>query len=68
MKSYSNKSAKAKSKVVKTTKDIGSKDTASKPSYRVEEISNGFVVEKSWSDQKGYHCSKTYSETNPLEG
>jgi hypothetical protein len=68
MQTYSNKSKKAKSKA-KTNKIsvVSGKDTTQKPTFRVEEISNGFVVEKSWYDGDKYHCVKKYSETNPLE-
>lgn len=69
MKISSNKSKGSKSKKVQSSKDIveSTRSTENKPRYSVEEISNGYIVEKSWSDDKGYHNSKTYSETNPLE-
>lgn len=67
MKVTSNK-AKSSTKSVKTDKYISGSDTATKPRYQVEEISNGFILEKSWCDEKGkYHCVKKYHETNPLE-
>lgn len=42
---------------------------------RVQEIENGYIIEKSYNieymsgDNKeyGYHCKKWYSKTNPLE-
>lgn len=64
MKSYSNKSKK-KSSV--SSGKAQSKETGEKPRYTVEEISNGFLLEKSWFDGQKYHCVKTYHEENPLE-
>lgn len=65
MKIKSNKASVKSS--VKSDKVISGKDTAEKPRYTVEEISNGFILEKSWYDGKKYHCIKKFHETNPLE-
>ncbi len=70
MKVSSNKS-KSKSKSVKSSKGentISSSSSENKPRYGVEQITNGFIIDKSWSDKDGrYHSTKTYSETNPLD-
>lgn len=44
------------------------KSPETKPRYSVEEIENGYIVEKSWTNKDGrYCCTKTYYEENPLE-
>jgi len=66
MKIKSNKSS-YKSSVKSNKPEIG-QDMSEKPRYTVEEISNGFILEKSYTDKSGkYCCVKTYHETNPLE-
>lgn len=68
MKVKSNKtSSKSKVKSLKSESAIPSSTMREKPTFRVESIENGFIVSKSWSDDKGYHETKKYSETNPLE-
>ena len=55
-----------KSKQKKTVSATGS--AKEKPTYNVESIENGFIVTKSWTDEKGmYQTKKRYHETNPLE-
>ena len=64
MKVSSNKSSK-KSSVKSDAKPLGNKEN--KPRFSVEEISNGFIVEKSRQDENyNYKCVKTYHEKNPL--
>jgi hypothetical protein len=59
----------AKIKTNKTSPVAESKSSASKARYSAEEIKNGWIVEKSWTDEKGmYHCEKVYHENNPFEG
>lgn len=66
MKISTNKSQKAP--VAKSERYASDEDTSTKPRYTVEQISNGFILEKSWCDKVGkYHCVKRYHETNPLE-
>lgn len=36
--------------------------------YSIQKISNGYIIEKSWTDKNGgYQCTKTYSEKNPID-
>jgi hypothetical protein len=64
MKAYTNKSKKKSSA---SSGKVATKETGEKPRYSVEEISNGFILEKSWYDGQKYHCIKKYHEKNPLE-
>lgn len=44
------------------------KSPASKPSFSVEAIENGFVISKSWNDENGHwHNERNFSEKNPLD-
>jgi hypothetical protein len=39
-----------------------------KPSYNVEEISNGWIVTKSWTNKDGmYQSEKIYHADNPID-
>lgn len=51
-------------------------DDGSRSTIIVEQIENGFLIEKRWEGQVGkgenkewkYECKKYFSETDPLEG
>lgn len=46
----------------------GIKNTESNVSINVKEISNGFIVSKSWSDKDGkYHSEEVYHKDNPIK-
>lgn len=63
MKVSSNKKS-SKAKVSTNKSETGHSEN--KANYSIQEISNGFIVEKSWSESKPdykYHCVKTYYPT-----
>jgi hypothetical protein len=73
MKVYSNaskkKSKKGKDAPFKPATEAGSSEKNAR--YEVEEISNGFIVTKSWSDKgkdgySQYHSVKEYYKENPI--
>lgn len=69
MKISSNK-AKGADKKVKSSKSssIGEMPSGKNESWSVDKISNGYIVNKSWTDKEGrYQSTRTYSETNPLD-
>jgi hypothetical protein len=72
MKVYSNASKKKSSKKDAPFKPAIEAGTSEKNArYEVEEISNGFIVTKSWSDKgkdgySQYHTIKEYYKENPI--
>lgn len=62
-------SNKAKGGSVKSSsKPEASLKANSDERYSVSKISNGFLIEKSFTDKNGqYQSTKTYSEKNPLD-
>lgn len=69
MKVKTNKSAnKSDKKEVKLDTSSPTKSPATPPSFSIETIKNGFIVSKSWNDDKGHwHNEREFRETNPLE-
>lgn len=70
MKISSNKSKKTVS--VKSSSALKSiirdKTPDNRESYSIRQIKNGWLIDKSWCDEKGNYKSETiYSETNPLD-
>lgn len=68
----SNKSSKAKKDDKSYDKEKLSTSTekspATKASFSVEPIENGFIVSKSWTDENGHWQNKRhFCEENPLE-
>lgn len=53
----------------KVKSNSGSVSMESKPRTSIEEIENGFIVEKTYTDKNGkYCCEKTYYKEDPLKG
>ncbi len=58
---------KSKNKEYKMTTATPVKSPATKPSFNVEPIDNGWILSKSWCDKDGKYCNeKRYVDENPL--
>lgn len=59
--------AKKSSRTVKTSspdnKSIA--NTEKNPNYSIRQISNGWLVSKSWNDKEGYHSEEIYHKDKP---
>jgi hypothetical protein len=66
---FSNKkkpTVKASKSVKSESSDSSTKKT--KPRYEVEQITNGYIVTKSWTDENyNYKSERTYYEENPID-
>ncbi len=61
-------SSKNKKKTDKTSSpdNAGIPNTENNPRYTIRQISNGWLVDKSWSDKDGkYHSEEIYHEEKP---
>lgn len=53
---------------VKTNDSPKVANTENNPDYNVRQISNGWLVRKSWSDKDGkYHTEEVYHKDNPID-